>query len=1533
MNTGRLELKVKRISSRKRSRNSLKTHLTPASKRGEGPCPQECFPDCRDSRTMAEGQAVEFCSDSEDLFGDYDSILEDSSLLAKLDDAEQNARRPNGQISAHNDAVDQPEFTVLWLMKDIQKRPSEDILSDSILDRLGDEPFEDLPPSQLQFQDKMKRSRLQEGEKTSTPSKNTDWDSEGVSERTTEEKPKKTLRRSVADKLKKTMLGNAATPSSVSRTVVLKEAVVSEEISVAIQAMETVSSQTTDLGPFFGLPSKVKDLMYELRGIKTLYDWQETCLNLDCVQRRKNLIYSLPTSGGKTLVAEILILRELLCRKKDCLFILPYISLVQEKVRGLASFGLELDFMVEEYAGSKGRFPPVKRRTMNSLYIATIEKAHSLVNLLIETDRIGDLGLVVVDELHMLGDGNRGAIIEMTLSKVLYTSQSTQIIGMSATLGNIQDLQTFLKAENYTNDFRPVHLKEYVKLNEFIYEVDPKEEPCFRLSHPLNFKYSSGMQKTDPDHIIALVTEVIPSHSCLVFCPTKKNCENLVGMICRHLREDFLQYRHEEKLVLLQELKYSGNGSLCPILRRTVPYGLAYHHSGLTSEERKLVEEAYSSGVLCLLTCTSTLAAGINLPARRVILRSPYVATDFLKRSQYKQMVGRAGRAGIDTVGESILILQEKDRHMAQNLVSAPMERCLSHLIQDQGKGLLSLILSLIGLKVTSSCDQLRDFLCGTLLYVQQEELCVRRSLWEEVQQSLDLLREKNLITESADRLSLEVTGLGRATYKASVDLDYSEVLYRDLSKGLEGLLLNSYLHLVYLVTPYDLVSQVKPDWMTFYRQFTLLTSSEQKMSSAVGVPESFVARKAAGQAVKKSVDMEVVSRMYLALVLFSLLKETNLWGVAERFQLSRGFVQSLLSSSSAFCSCVLHFTEELEELWPFRALLSELTKRLSFCVRAELIPLMEVAGVMEFRAKQLYNAGYKTLTHLANADPSVLCKTIENLFKKQANQMVASAKMLLNEKAAALQEEVEELLTMPADLPQVNWTSSEDPNLAASLDRSSSVTRRVEPRFLSVTIDASLASEEKFMYLLGSPKLRTLARALTPAFLRFGGTRQDFMVFTPQSQGDSSGSSPAALTCAKLELPPWLEEKLKKEWTRQQVLLMREDLGRKYRSVKFTENTIDMLHSFANCSGMDLIFGLNALLRTAENTWNSSNARSLLHYCESREYRMSWELGNEPNSYEKKAGIRVDGRQLGEDFTRLREMMSQSKLYHDAGLYGPDVGQPRDHRTDIMQGFLQSGAEAVDAVTWHHYYVNGRDTSLEDFLNPDILDTLTLKTTEVLETVKLESPRKPVWLGETGSAFGGGAIGLSDTFVAGFMWLDKLGLAAKLGLDVVMRQVLVGSGSYHLVDENLDPLPDYWLSVLYKRLVGPEVLKIEGFHNFARHKRVRLYLHCAHKNRYRRGAITLISMNLSNKAVRISVPARLSSSTVEAFVLESAQPGEEGLYSRSVTLNRNVLKMVDDQTLPDLKGVCFPPSEHLQFPAYSLAFFVFIDAAAAACF
>ncbi|XP_010875573.2 heparanase isoform X2 [Esox lucius] len=499
-----------------------------------------------------------------------------------------------------------------------------------------------------------------------------------------------------------------------------------------------------------------------------------------------------------------------------------------------------------------------------------------------------------------------------------------------------------------------------------------------------------------------------------------------------------------------------------------------------------------------------------------------------------------------------------------------------------------------------------------------------------------------------------------------------------------------------------------------------------------------------------------------------------------------------------------------------------------------------------------------------------------------------------------------------------------------------SGVFKRVNERFLSVAIDASIVAEEKFIYLLTSPKLRTLARALTPAFLRFGGTTQDFMIFNPAFQlfnthHTNSVFEPGDI-CERLELPPLLEERLKQEWTLQKVHLQNEDLQKKYRSITFTEYTVDLLYSFTNCSGLDLIFGLNELLRTAGNTWDSSNARALLQYCESKQYSMSWELGNEPNSYEKKAGIRVDGHQLGLDFVELRTILQESKLYHNTGLYGPDISQPRAHRRDLLEGFLESGAEVIDACTWHHYYVNGRDTSLEDFLDPEVLNTLALKTQEVMETVERLSPGKKVWLGETSSAFGGGAQGLSDTFVAGFMWLDKLGLGANLGLDVVIRQVLIGSGTYQLVDDNLDPLPDYWLSLLYKGLVGPEVLLIKA--SSRKTKRVRVYLHCTNKKSasYRRGAVTLFALNMSKSPAMITLPAALSNSTAEAFVLQSDQPGKEGLFSKSVKLNGDVLKMVDDRTLPSLQGAPLPAGEHLRLPGYSFAFYVLSEAQALAC-
>jgi POLQ-like helicase len=340
---------------------------------------------------------------------------------------------------------------------------------------------------------------------------------------------------------------------------------------------------------FYGLSTDVGNLFKNHRGIKSLYEWQDECLKLDCLNNEAygNLLYLAPTSGGKTLIAEVSILKCLLLRKKSCIFILPFVAIVQEKVRAMQELAEDLGFYCEEYAHLKGQIPPIKRRKRPSLYICTIEKANSLVNSLIEANRLlEEVGLVAADEVHMIGDGSRGSIYEILLTKIKFMSknQDIQIIATTATLQNKHEVAKYLNASLYERNYRPVELKEYVKSDKAIYMVDKKEDvnACFKLDRTINFsQYANDQMKTaDPDFLIGLVLEVIPNSSCLIFCSTKRNCENVATLLAQFLPKELTQYKREQKLQLFHEIKVENAGQICPVLRKTLPFGIAYHHSG-----------------------------------------------------------------------------------------------------------------------------------------------------------------------------------------------------------------------------------------------------------------------------------------------------------------------------------------------------------------------------------------------------------------------------------------------------------------------------------------------------------------------------------------------------------------------------------------------------------------------------------------------------------------------------------------------------------------------------------------------------------------------------------------------------------------------------------------------------------------------------------------------------------------------------------------------------------------------------------------
>ncbi|XP_020612682.1 heparanase-like [Orbicella faveolata] len=133
-------------------------------------------------------------------------------------------------------------------------------------------------------------------------------------------------------------------------------------------------------------------------------------------------------------------------------------------------------------------------------------------------------------------------------------------------------------------------------------------------------------------------------------------------------------------------------------------------------------------------------------------------------------------------------------------------------------------------------------------------------------------------------------------------------------------------------------------------------------------------------------------------------------------------------------------------------------------------------------------------------------------------------------------------------------------------------------------------------------------------------------------------------------------------------------------------------------------------------------------------------------------------------------------------------------------------------------------ESSLPQFFVPQALDLLHRSLDKADEVLDQVAPNLPRWLGETANVAGGGAKGLSDRFVSGFLWLNKLGLAAQHGYKVVIRQSMF-RGEYSLLGQDLEPNPDYWLAVLHKRLFGTKVLGIDrGNH---RPELVRIFAHC----------------------------------------------------------------------------------------------------------
>ncbi|XP_077534533.1 heparanase [Haemaphysalis longicornis] len=453
-----------------------------------------------------------------------------------------------------------------------------------------------------------------------------------------------------------------------------------------------------------------------------------------------------------------------------------------------------------------------------------------------------------------------------------------------------------------------------------------------------------------------------------------------------------------------------------------------------------------------------------------------------------------------------------------------------------------------------------------------------------------------------------------------------------------------------------------------------------------------------------------------------------------------------------------------------------------------------------------------------------------------------------------------------------------------------------VDDKFVSFNLDSALfqRSWEWLELELENPRLVALCRALAPSLLRMGGSTSNLLLFNEKNR-----STPDPV----------------RDW--QNNVLFPEHKG---PLIMHGDDWI-RLNRFIKDIGWELLFSLNGLNRRS-GAWDSSNAVRLLRFSDQLKFRVHWQLGS---GLETTGLVHPD--ELARDYGALRHLL----LFWPAKgkLVGPDIRDTSAEALSFLDGFIEDAYKSVDAVTFHYHHYEQPTGTVSDLLNPTTLSGLSSSIQQMWAVLKRNGLRKSLWITEAASAAGDGLLAISDTYASSLVWLDTLGTAARQGVSVVFRQDLV-QGHNRLLADEFRPLPDYWVSLVHKRLVGARVLQLRVH---PRDDAVRLYAHCARDGAIKghRGAVIVFGLNLSNQTVVLRPrDPELQESHVMAYAV-APDPAAD-LQTEDVLLNGRPLALSESLQFPDIVPAVLHPRQGLAIAPYAMAFFVFADYKAPAC-
>ncbi|XP_064480012.1 uncharacterized protein LOC135393533 [Ornithodoros turicata] len=464
---------------------------------------------------------------------------------------------------------------------------------------------------------------------------------------------------------------------------------------------------------------------------------------------------------------------------------------------------------------------------------------------------------------------------------------------------------------------------------------------------------------------------------------------------------------------------------------------------------------------------------------------------------------------------------------------------------------------------------------------------------------------------------------------------------------------------------------------------------------------------------------------------------------------------------------------------------------------------------------------------------------------------------------------------------------------------------REVDRAFLGATIDSSILGEPgAWGRLVGEPDSRflTLAQALAPAVLRFSGYETNHFYFVEDCRGTST-------TAGIID---------------KQVRVMRSRLRNVADRFPLTGADWLSLTNWTSHVGWKLLFSLNlhnvdpGLEENDVLRWNLADAAELLRFQERHNLtQVLWQLGHEPDLT---GGLTPYA--LGKEYGSLHELLLFFPEF--STLVGPGVSTIRRPGIRFLGSFLKSRGKFVDVVSLHHVVHSkpGPKLSPDDYLDVVPMERFVNNLRDLDVLLRNVTPRaKPVWLTSLEPSRGGRTPGASGTFASGFQYLDALGVAARLGVNVVLRDSFV-RGDHPLVDmTSARPNPDYWLTLLFRRLVGQRVLRLNQVPLSDPYFRV--YAHCSLQYP---GGIVLFGLNLNNYVARLKKRGtRIGWEVQHRYVLTADSIGDSDVY-----LNGRYLRW-DGSSLPFLAADTVRATI-VKLPPLSIGFFVFPQVDAPAC-